>query len=473
MKLPAHTANPILAVLLEHSGYGSLDEFATAINAVGAGPGFQLKLRYDHMAVKRWLSGRRCQHPEVVAKTLTIAWGVEIPPAAIFPQHREGCAPVPPHLWPAAAERTLDELAIFIGSDMLARRHILAAAIKTAGGAALTGPLLRWLRVPAQGLSPSPASARSELTIATVEEFEKATAVFSAQDASVGGGQSREAAVGQLKYGVDLLRDASYPETVGNRMLLAVASLANLVGWMSHDVGMDGPAQRYFMLGLQAARESRDPHAPLTQASILGNIARQLHALEDPRAALDCIDAAIAGLPRGQNQADAATLWNLRARMLASLGPGCVPEIEYAIYIAEDLLAGGGSHGALSPYAGRAELAGNAALAWQIAAEHRPGLAKRAANSAQFALDHRPAGFTRSRAFDQISLSAAHFAMEEADQGADDGDLALDLAEAVPQSSRVHARLRKLMASSAPYASRPKVRDFRDRLSTTLLPTDA
>lgn len=57
-----------------------------------------------------------------------------------------------------------------------------------------------------------------------------------ASDASPGGGLAREAAVGQLKYAVDLAQHASYSEAVGNRLLTVIAHLAGQVAWMSHDV---------------------------------------------------------------------------------------------------------------------------------------------------------------------------------------------------------------------------------------------
>lgn len=79
---------------------------------------------------------------------------------------------------------------------------------------------------------------------------EHSTRVFAATDADVGGGLSREAAVGQLKYAVDL---TSYSDAMGNRLLAAIAELSGLVGWLCHDCGMPGPTQRYLMYGLQAA----------------------------------------------------------------------------------------------------------------------------------------------------------------------------------------------------------------------------
>ncbi|MGH3935115.1 MAG: hypothetical protein ACRDS1_09090 [Pseudonocardiaceae bacterium] len=469
MKLPTRVANPVLAVLIQHSGYNSLDKFAAAVNDLGA-KRHGLKLYYDHIAVKRWLSGGTCQHAEVVAEVLGRAWNVPIPATVIWPQLRHGARAPAAHLYPCVAVRTLDELAAYIGSDMLTRRKALTDATKIAVGTALVGPLLRWLNAPAAGLPAHDLPGSSRLTMATVTGIEAATTQFGLQDAAIGGGLSREAAVGQLKHAVDLLRDTTYTEAVGNRMLAAVAELAGMVGWMSHDVRMDGPAQRYFTLGLQAARESGDPRAVLLRVRLLACMARQMCALDQPATGLQLVQAGLDIVPHGRHPASAAMLWNLKARMLGALGSDTVPEIRHAAALAVDLLAEAEqcSDREAIAYVGPAELAGNAALAWQGAAIHNPALARRAEEQALFALAHRPDGFNRSRVFDQISLAAARFTLTEADQAAADGHIALDVAAEVTTSGRVFNRLRTLLDYSAPYATRTPVRDFRDRLTLTL-----
>ncbi|MGW0505752.1 hypothetical protein [Micromonospora sp. NPDC003241] len=454
-------------MLIQHSGYNSLDEFASAINDQGR-QGSGLRLSYDHVAVKRWLTGGTCQQPHIVAQVLTDAWNVPIPVAVIWPQLRQGGPPPPPYMSPCAAARTLDELAAYIGSDMLTRRTLLSDAMEVAVGAAFTGPLLRWLDAPSVGLPAEAAAASGRLTMATVAGIEAATAQFGAQDAAIGGGLSREAAVGQLKHAVDLLRDASYTEAVGNRALAAVAELAGMVGWMSHDVSMDGPAQRYFTFGLHAARESTHHRALLLRVNLLADMARQMQALRQPDTGLRLVDAALDLIPRNRQPAVSAMLWNLKARLLAPLGTASVPEIRHATALAVDLLAHAGEDGAALAYIDQAELAGNAALAWQDAANHTPALASHAEQQALFALSHRPSGYSRSAVFDQVSLAAARFTLAEAEQATADSHTALDLAANVPTSARVLDRLRTLLDHSSPYRRRPDVRDLHERLHLAL-----
>ena len=334
--------------------------------------------------------------------------------------------------------------------------------------------LLRWLAGPATGLPRRAETSARRLTAATVSGIEAATAAFGAQDATIGGGLSREAAVGQLKHAVDLLRDTSYTDAVGNRMLAAVAELAGMVGWMSHDVHMAGPAQRYFVLGLHAARESTDPRAGLLRVSLLADMARQMRDFGRPDTGLQLIDAALAQIPCGRHPAAAAMLWNLKARMLAAHGNATVVEMTHAIGLAEDLLEHAHSSDEdLLAYTGVAELAGNAALAWQDAATHDRDLARHAEQQAIRALANRPDGYSRSKVFDHISLSASRFTLTEAEQAAADGHTALDLAAEVATSTRVLDRLSTLLEHSRPYAHQPDVRDFRERLTFTLATTTA
>ena len=74
----------------------------------------------------------------------------------------------------------------------------------------------------------------------------------------------------------------------------------------------------------------------------------------------------------------------------------------------------------------------------------------------------------RSTVFDTISLATARFTGIDPDQAAADGNTALKLADGIAASQRVQARLGTLMVHSQPYADRPTVRAFRERLRLQL-----
>lgn len=477
-RLPAQIANPGLAALIQGGGFRSLERFAQIVNARG----WQLhglKLAYDHVTVKRWLAGSVCQNADVVAAVVSEAWGVPVPVHVLWPELRDGAGPVPAHLQVWVANRTLDDLGAFIGSDMLTRREVLAGSVATAAGDALVNPLSRWLTMPSVGLAPRARQAQDarRIGVGDVESVEQATRRFAGLDAEIGGGLSREAAVGQLKYAVDLVRYASYSDAVGNRLLAAVAGLAGLVGWMCHDCGMPGPAQRYLTYGLQAARESTDPRAALLVIRILADMAQQARRMGQPATAVRLIDLALSQLPQDRRRFNVirAMLSGQRAFALAHVGPSTLAEVRSAVGLAADLhdsasideraVVGGAVHRSLD--LSRAELAATTASAYLVLAQEDRRLASEAVAHTEYALAHSPRGQGRNRTLSQIRLARARFVAGEPDQACADGDEALAQAGSTT-SWMVTSRLRELYLDTEPFREQPLVRELRDRLRTVV-----
>ncbi len=78
-----------------------------------------------------------------------------------------------------------------------------------------------------------------------IEELERSVEVFRAWDAARGGGLQRKAVVGQLNEVGGMLA-YHHPPHLQRRLWGVAANLAVLAGWMSHDVGLEPTAQRYF-----------------------------------------------------------------------------------------------------------------------------------------------------------------------------------------------------------------------------------
>jgi hypothetical protein len=474
--MPGHITNPCLAALIQGAGFASLERFAIAVNHRGWDM-HGIKTCYDHISVKRWLAGSVRQNPDVVAAVLSDGWGVPVPVQVIWPELRDGTSPVPAHLQPWVAVRTLEDLGIFIRSDMLTRREMLTEAIGLATGSTFVEPIARWLNARAVGPAATGTERPDRIGMADVIGIERSTQYFAATDAEAGGGLSREAAVGQLKYAVDLMHSASYTSPVGNRLLAAIADLSGWVGWMSHDVAMDGPAQRYFVYGLQAARESHDERAQFRAVGILADMSRQMLASGRPDSGLRLIDLAFDQLPRDGRRINKvrSLLWNLRAHMLASMGTGYTSEARSAVGLSFDLYGQIGDEDNASavtacfPYTTDAELASGAAVCYRLLDEHDRALAAEAERQALYALSHRPKGFTRSRVFDQIELARARFAAGEPDQACTDGEVALRLAGDVATSKRVVLRLHELLEDAEPYKNRNRVREMREKLRLALM----
>jgi hypothetical protein len=476
VKLPKQITNPGLAALIQGSGFASLERFANAVNLRGWET-HGLKLGYDHISVTRWLADSVCQNPDVVAAVLSAAWGVEVPVAVIWPDLRDGRQPVPAHLHPWAAARTLEELSVFVRSDMLTRRETLTEAVKVMSGSALVAPIARWLGVPPGRLAGNDDGV-PRVGLTDVQAIERSTRYFAATDAEVGGALSREAAVGQLKYAVDLARYGSYSDRTGNRLLAAVAELSGLVGWLCHDSGMPGPAQRYLVYGLQAARESRDERAPLLVISILSDMAQHMKWLKRPDTAVRLHDLAMSQLPadrRRFNILRAILATKRAADGLCYLGPSSLPEVRNALNLSLDLYAQAGDedresaatmwHRAID--VSEAELSGMASVAYLVLARDDRRLAAEAEARTLHHLACVGKGQGRNAMLSRIRLASVRFIAGEPEQASDDGDQAITIA-ADAGSAMINARLRDLLADSEPYAGLPRVLEFRERLRTAL-----
>jgi hypothetical protein len=388
----------------------------------------------------------------------------------IWPELRDGQGPVPAHLQAWVPARTLEDLGVFLRSDMLSRREALTSAVGITTGAALVEPITRWLGFRATGLTVDEGRGPGRIGMTTVEGIEQATRRFVASDADVGGGLSREAAVGQLKYAVDLAQHASYTEAVGNRLLAAIADLAGWVSWMSYDAGMPGPAQRYSLYGLQAAREAGDERTRLRAAGILTDMAIQMRSAGHPDTGVRLVDLALEQLPPDRRRLNSvrATLWANKASILAAAAQRA--EARNAVSLSFDLYGQGSgdiSDAAVRdyyPYDDDAELASNAAVCYRTLAVEDRLLAGNAEDHALYALTYRGPGFTRSKVFDQIGLAQARFRKAEPDQACLDGERAIEMSAGVAASRRVVQRLRELVDDSEPYRELRSVRDFRERL---------
>jgi hypothetical protein len=417
-------ANPCLVALIEGGGFRSLEQFAEAVNHRGWTL-HGVKLCYDHVRVKRWITGGTCQYPEVVADVLSTAWSVPIPVGVIWPELREGAGLVPAHLQAWVPARTLEDLSLFLRSDMLARREVLADAVGLVAGTSLVAPIARWLATPPVGLASSAGELPAgRIGLSDVRSVELATEHFRCLDNAMGGGYGREAAVGQLKYAVDLIRHTGYAEPVGDQLLAAIARLACLIGWMSHDVGMEGPAQRYLVYALQAARESRYPPARLQGVSVLCDMARQMRSVGRPDTGLRLVDLALDQLPDDRRTFNAIRggLWNLKARMLAGMGTSHLAEACSAVNLGFDLHAKAADDDVDPAVAARsplffdpagAELAGVAADCYLDLAVDDPRLAADAERHLLRALASRTEASARSRVFDQILLARCRFLQGE------------------------------------------------------------
>jgi transcriptional regulator with XRE-family HTH domain len=426
---------------------------------------------------------------ETVGELLTSAAAHRTAPAYLAPYglaELSGAGePADDHAAPAyawGALRTLEDLAVFLRSDMLTRRDILAASITMAAGTALTEPVASWLNTAPRGLPATEGRGLGKIGMSAVEGIERTVRYFVTSDASAGGGLAREAAVGQLKYAVDLAQYASYSTAVGTRLLTVIANLACQVGWMSHDAGMEGPAQRYTWYGIRAAHEAGTEQAQLLAVGMLDNLAMMARAAGHHDTGRRLLEFALDRVPDDPHRFNAvrAILRSRQATVLGDMGTARSADVDRSVNMSLHL-----HHKAQDdepspwlvayfPYScgpdGDAELASDAAASYHALAREDARFATRAQQHARMALERRSEGFTRSRVFDQVMLARAEFRAAELDQACRDGQEAIRMAAAVGESQRVRARLAQLMDDTEQHQREPAVRELREELRAAVTP---
>ncbi|MBW1596274.1 hypothetical protein [Streptomyces sp. JJ38] len=469
--------NTRLAELFELTGW-SKGELARTVNRHAAAMG-HLQLATDTSRVRRWIDlgeTPRDPVPRVLASLFTERLGRVVTIEDLgFGRSGPTARRQPVDGLPWAPDQTAAVLTEFTGMDlMLNRRGLVGAGAALAAGSALHTSLNDWLRTaPAPRTAVRPATAspavfdHDELPPVgsqEIEALEKSVEVFRAWDASRGGGLQRKAVVGQLNEVGGMLA-VQHPPHLQRRLWGVAANLAVLAGWMSHDVGLEPTAQKYFVLAAHAAREGGDrPRA----GEALSRAARQMVHLGRPGDALDLMRLARSGAGEGVLPRTQAMLHTVEAWAQASMGQG--QAMRRTLGEAEELFAS--DRGDVPPphwmqSFDEADLHGMQALAFRTLAEHDPSAATTAEHHAKRALELRGKGYQRSQIFDYISLASACFIADDPEQADRYARLAL-VSIRENSSHRTWDRLREMYRLTAQYAGFPKIESLREEIEHVL-----
>ncbi|OEV04930.1 hypothetical protein [Streptomyces nanshensis] len=477
--------NTRLADLFGLAGW-SKGELARLVNRQSVAMG-HAQLSTDTSRVRRWIDvgeTPRDPVPKVLAALFTERLGRVVTiedlgfskPGQSAGRQRSGLDGLP---W--APDRTAEVLTEFTGMDlMLNRRGLVGAGAALTAGSALSSAMYDWLagdRSSAAGVLETGHSGGVRADAAAldrydaapvgsqeIEALEHSVEVFRAWDAARGGGLQRKAVVGQLNE-VGGMLSYRHPERVQQRLWGVAANLAVLAGWMSHDVGLEPTAQKYFVIAAHAARESGDrPRA----GEALSRAARQMVHLGRPDEALDLMKLARAGsgaetLPRTR-----AMLHTIEAWAQASMGRG--QEMRRTLGEAEDLFAS--DKGDVPPPSwmqmfDEADLHGMQALAFRTLAEHDLSAAGPAEEHAKRALRLRDEQRQRSKIFDWISLASACFIADDPEQADRYARLAL-VSVGENSSHRTWDRLREMYRLTGRYAGHSRVEELREEIQQAL-----
>ncbi|TXS49905.1 hypothetical protein [Streptomyces sp. t39] len=466
----------------------SKGELARLVNRQAAAMGHP-QLATDTSRVRRWIDmgeSPRDPVPKVLAALFTERLGrvVTIEDLGFARSGRtgrrrdvQGGSDNPDGL-PWAPDRTAAVLTEFTGMDlMLNRRGLVGAGAALAAGSALSSAMHDWL-----GSDPAtrPPTRSSDLLYADsagydryeaapigsqeIDALERSVEVFRAWDAARGGGLQRKAVVGQLNEVGGMLA-YRHPDHLQRRLWGVAANLAVLAGWMSHDVGLEPTAQKYFVIAAHAAREGGDrPRA----GEALSRAARQMVHLGRPDDALDLMKLARTGsgeqiLPRTQ-----AMLHTIEAWAQAAMGHG--QAMRRTLGEAEELFVSDKSDVPPPSWMqlfDEADLHGMQALAYRTLADHDPSVAGIAQQHARQALRLREGGRQRSKIFDYISLASACFIADDPEQADRYARLAL-VSMGETSSHRTWDRLREMYRLTGQYAGYAKIEDLREEIQLSM-----
>ncbi|MER5891189.1 hypothetical protein ABT160_45905 [Streptomyces sp. NPDC001941] len=466
----------------------SKGELARLVNRQAAAMGHP-QLATDTSRVRRWIDmgeTPRDPVPKVLAALFTERLGrvVTIEDLGFVRASRAGKSQgvrsvSNPDGLPWAPDRTAAVLTEFTGMDlMLNRRGLVGAGAALAAGSALTSAMHDWLHTDPSLASDAPRVndplhadpagfdryEAAPIGSQEIDALERSVEVFRAWDAARGGGLQRKAVVGQLNE-VGGMLSYRHPDHLQRRLWGVAANLAVLAGWMSHDVGLEPTAQKYFVIAAHAAREGGDrPRA----GEALSRAARQMVHLGRPDDALDLMKLAKSGsgdevLPRTR-----AMLHTIEAWAQASMGHG--QAMRRTLGEAEDLFVS--DRGDVPPPSwmqmfDEADLHGMQALAYRTLAEHDPSAAGPAQRHAKQALVLREGGRQRSKIFDYISLASACFIADDPEQADRYARLAL-VSMGETSSHRTWDRLREMYRLTAQYSGYQKIQDLREEIESAL-----
>jgi hypothetical protein len=475
--------NTRLADLFGLTGW-SKGELARLVNRQAAAMG-HLQLATDTSRVRRWIETGEVPRdpvPKVLAALFTERLGrvVTIEDLGLDRHGRTGERQSVDGL-PWAPERTAAVLIEFTGMDlMLNRRGLVGAGAALAAGSALSGAMDEWLQS-----DPAPASDATRsggfqsadfagfdryeaapVGSLEVDELERSVEIFRAWDAARGGGLRRKAVVGQLNEVGGILA-YRHPPHLQRRLWGVAANLSVLAGWMSHDVGLEPTAQKYFVIAAHAAREGGDrPRA----AEALSRAARQMVHIGRPDDALDLMALARSGCGEETLPRTRAMFHTIEAWAQAAKGRG--QAMRRTLGKAEELFVS--DRGDVPPPSwmqlfDEADLHGMQGLAYRTLAEHEPSAAAVAQRHVKEALRLREDGRQRSQIFDHISMASACFIADHPEEADRYARLAL-LTIGETSSHRTWDRLREMYRLTGRYAGCTRIDHLREEIREALPP---
>lgn len=476
--------NVRLADLFGLTGW-SKGELARRVNRHAAAAGHQ-RLATDTSRVRRWMETGETPRdpvPEVLAALFTERLGRVVTIDDLgFGRHRRTRKTQATEGLPWPPERIAEVLTEFTGMDlMLNRRGLVGVGAALTAGSVLASAMHDWLTANPAGLADGPfipsadilgsaehasVNAREAGAVGAEEvaALEQSVEIFRAWDAQRGGGLQRKAVVGQLNEVGGMLTHR-HPPQLQRRLWGVAADLAVLAGWMSHDVGLEPTAQKYFLIAAHAAREGGDrPRA----SEAISRVARQKVHLKQPDEALELMRLAQAGAGPDAQPRTRSMMYTIEAWAQAAMGQG--QAVRRALGKAEDLFATDPPKESAPKWMqlfDEADLHGMEALAYRTLADYDPSVAGQSKYHGALALSLRTGKRHRSVIFDHIALASVCFISGDPDQAEEHARDALSCISDT-SSHRTWDRLGEVCPLTDRYADYPKIHDLRTEISRAI-----
>ncbi|MGH3795850.1 MAG: hypothetical protein ACRDSP_13280 [Pseudonocardiaceae bacterium] len=356
----------------------------------------------------------------------------------------------PVHVAPWNHRGTVEAVVVLSGGDRVKRRVFLSLT-----GPALTAPAHQWLIHEPESLISGLSGRR--ISVRLVDRLTAMTTELRKMDDVAGGGSVLPLAQQQFGWAAGLLDNASYDDTTGRKLHMALADLGQFCGWSAYDAGDFGLAQRYYIAGLRAAHTADD--RPFG-AHILATMANQAARQGQPSEAVTFIETALTGTRGKATPALLAELHIRQALAYATLRDisACHTAISQARTKVEQLKPDDDP-----PWLYWMDLSnitvGAGACLLQL------GEADQAAALLRDGFDQFSKSYVRDRQINVTYLAdalARPGKQRDLDAAARLGMESIDLAEGL-DSHRGTGRLRDLYSQMKPHAKVPAVRDFLER----------
>lgn len=293
---------------------------------------------------------------------------------------------------------------------------------------------------------------------ALVQRVEARVRHLRRMDDVIGGRDSFAIVTREVDATAAAIRDGSYAEPIRSALLVALAELCQLAGWVLDDAGRHDQATRYFLAGVQAGQEAGDPSLA---ANLLSTLSYQrANTGHEHDAVLLARSAALTGGPYAP-PAGRALLWDRTAWAHARKGE---PDLCYQALEAADE-AYDQADEERPPWAywlDRGELDVMAGRCYtQLDQPDRAEPLLRAAISAYDASHSREVALYRSW------LAEAYAKAGDVEHACAEITKILDAVEGV-NSARVEKRVMVLRRALRPYADVQAVREIEERARTLM-----